>query len=187
MMQGFVSLEGDFVWGHVKNMGVEILGSDHTKGQTISIMANDDGDWAQTIGSNNIKQFSAPAAAEDSKPAFPGVPNGSLKVDDGGQETALDNGVPKDVKDEWPAPKEIHTFYYVKFRSYEDLQLKLKTNQANKDLQKKNQARYQIIEALRAKRVSSQFCCCWWCLLFFSLLVRLVYDLSMHFLFRKWQ
>ena len=35
MMQGFVSLEGDFVWGHVKNMGVEILGSDHTKGQTI--------------------------------------------------------------------------------------------------------------------------------------------------------
>ena len=112
MMQGFVSLEGDFVWGHVKNMGVEILGSDHTKGQTISIMANADGDWAQTIGSNNIKQFSAPTAAEDSKPAFPGVPNGSLKVD---------NGVPKDVKDEWPTPKEIHTFYYVKFRSYEDL------------------------------------------------------------------
>ena len=121
MMQGFVTLEGDFVWGHVKNMGVEILGSDHTKGQTISIMVNADGDGAQTIESNNIKQFSAHAAAEDSKPAFPSVPNGSLKVDDGGQETALDNGVPKDVKDEWPAPKEIHTFYYVKFRSYEDL------------------------------------------------------------------
>lgn len=133
-------------------MGVEILGSDHTKGQTISIMENADGDGAQTIESNNIKQFSAPAAAEDSKPAFPGVPNGSLKVDDGGQKTALDNGVPKDVKDEWPAPKEIHTFYYVKFRSYEDLQLKLKTDQADKDLQKKNQARYQITEALRAKR-----------------------------------
>ena len=116
---------------------------------------------AQTIESNNIKQFSAPAAAEDSKPAFPGVPNGSLKVDDGGQETALDNGVPKDVKDEWPAPKEIHTFYYVKFRSYEDLQLKLKTDRADKDLQMKNQACYQIIEALRAKRVSLQFCCCW--------------------------
>ena len=100
MMQGFVSLEGDFVWGHVKNMGVEILGTDDTNGQTISIIANDDGDGAQTIESNNIKQFSAPTAAEDSKPAFPGVPNGSLKVDDGGQKTALDNGVPKDVKDE---------------------------------------------------------------------------------------
>lgn len=122
------------------------------KGQTISIMANADGDGAQTIESNNIKQFSAPAAAEDSKPAFPGVPNGSLKVDDGGQETALDSGVPKDVKDEWPAPKAIHTFYFVKFRSYEDLQLKLKTDQADKDLQKKTQARYQITEALRAKR-----------------------------------
>jgi hypothetical protein len=133
-------------------MGIEILGSDHMKGQTISIMANADGDGAQTIDSNNIKLFSAPAAAEDSKPAFTGVPNGSLRVDDGGQETALDSGVPKDVKDEWPAPKEIRPFYFVKFRSYEDLQLKLKTDQADKDLQKKIQARYHITEALRTKR-----------------------------------
>ena len=27
---------------------------------------------------------------------------------------ALDNDVPKDVKDEWSAPKEIHMFYFVK-------------------------------------------------------------------------
>ncbi len=132
-------------------MGVEIVGSDHMKGQTISIMANADGDGAQTIESNNIKLFSAPAA-EDSKSAIPGVPNGSAKADDEGHERALDNGVPKDVKDEWPAPKEIHTFYFVKFRSYEDLQLKRKIDQADKDLQKKIQARYQITEVLRAKR-----------------------------------
>lgn len=133
-------------------MGVEILGSDHTKGQIISVMANADEDGAQTIESNNVKLFSPPVAAEDSKPAFHGVPNGSPRVDNGEQETALDNGVPKDVKDEWPAPKEIHTFYFVKFRSYEDLPLKLRTDQADKDLQKKIQARYQITEALRAKR-----------------------------------
>lgn len=133
-------------------MGVEILGSDHTKGQIISVMANADEDGAQTIESNNVKLFSPPVAAEDSKPAFHGVPNGSPRVDNGGQETALDNCVPKDVKDEWPAPKEIYTFYFVKFRSYEDLPLKLRTDQADKDLQKKIQARYQITEALRAKR-----------------------------------
>ena len=53
MMQGFVTLEGDFVWGHVKNMGVEILGSNHTNGQTISIMANADGEGQSRVTISN--------------------------------------------------------------------------------------------------------------------------------------
>ncbi|XP_072950824.1 proton pump-interactor BIP131-like [Typha angustifolia] len=59
---------------------------------------------------------------------------------------------PKDAVDEWPEPKQIHTFYFVKFRSYEDPKMKVKIEQADKDIQKKNQNRYQITEALKAKR-----------------------------------
>ncbi|XP_072982540.1 proton pump-interactor BIP131-like [Typha latifolia] len=59
---------------------------------------------------------------------------------------------PTDVVDEWPAPKQIHTFYFVKSRSYEDPKLKAKIDQADKEIQKKNQARYQITEALKEKR-----------------------------------
>ncbi|KAG1330252.1 Proton pump-interactor BIP103 [Cocos nucifera] len=59
---------------------------------------------------------------------------------------------PKDAVDEWPAPKQIHSFYFVKYRSYEDPKLKAKVEQADKEIQKKNQARFQITEALKAKR-----------------------------------
>lgn len=59
---------------------------------------------------------------------------------------------PKDAVDEWPAPKQIHTFYFVKYRSYEDPKLKAKVEQADKEIQKKNQDRFQITEALKAKR-----------------------------------
>ncbi|CAK9138237.1 unnamed protein product [Ilex paraguariensis] len=59
---------------------------------------------------------------------------------------------PKDAVDEWPAPKRIHSFYLVKYRSYDDQKLKSRLDQADKELQKKNQARYQITEKLRAKR-----------------------------------
>ncbi|KAG1335304.1 Proton pump-interactor BIP131 [Cocos nucifera] len=59
---------------------------------------------------------------------------------------------PKDAVDEWPAPKQIHTFYFVKYRSFEDPKLKAKLEQADKEIQKKNQARFRITEALKAKR-----------------------------------
>ncbi|XP_052178412.1 proton pump-interactor 1-like isoform X1 [Diospyros lotus] len=59
---------------------------------------------------------------------------------------------PKDAVDEWPAPKQIHSFYFVKYRSYEDPKLKAKLEQADKEIQKKTQARSQILEKLRGKR-----------------------------------
>lgn len=59
---------------------------------------------------------------------------------------------PKDAADEWPTPKQIHSFYFVKYRSYEDPKLKAKIEQVDKEIQKKNQARFRITEALRAKR-----------------------------------
>ncbi len=59
---------------------------------------------------------------------------------------------PKDAVDEWPEPKQIHYFYFIKYRSYDDQKLKAKLDQADKDLQRLNQARSQITEKLRAKR-----------------------------------
>ncbi|KAA8523909.1 hypothetical protein F0562_010332 [Nyssa sinensis] len=59
---------------------------------------------------------------------------------------------PKDAVDEWPTAKQIHSFYFIKYRSYEDSKLKAKLEQADKDVHKKTQARSQIIEKLREKR-----------------------------------
>ncbi|XP_028117968.1 proton pump-interactor 1-like [Camellia sinensis] len=60
---------------------------------------------------------------------------------------------PKDVVDEWPEPKQIHSFYLVKYRTYEDLKLKAKVELADKDQQKKNQAKFQISDKFWAKKV----------------------------------
>ncbi|GLT64044.1 hypothetical protein SLA2020_365610 [Shorea laevis] len=63
-----------------------------------------------------------------------------------------DANFPKDAVDEWPAPKQIHSFYFVRCRSYDDPKIKVKIDQADKEIQRKNQARYQITEGLKAKR-----------------------------------
>ncbi|KAK6134565.1 hypothetical protein DH2020_031685 [Rehmannia glutinosa] len=65
-----------------------------------------------------------------------------------------ESNVPKDAVDEWPEPKQIHSFYIVRYRALEDQNLKAKLDVAEKELQKKNQARLQIVEKIRAKRVS---------------------------------
>ncbi|GMP79813.1 hypothetical protein CsSME_00035182 [Camellia sinensis var. sinensis] len=59
---------------------------------------------------------------------------------------------PMDVVDEWPEPRQIHSFYLVKYRTYEDLKLKAKVELADKDQQKKNQAKYQISDKFWAKK-----------------------------------
>ncbi|KAG6424386.1 hypothetical protein SASPL_114804 [Salvia splendens] len=64
-----------------------------------------------------------------------------------------ESNFPKDVVDEWPEPTQIHSFYIVRYRAFEDQNLKAKLDMADKDLQKKNQARSQIFEKLKAKRV----------------------------------
>jgi hypothetical protein len=64
-----------------------------------------------------------------------------------------DMAPPKDAKDEWPEPKQTYAFYFVKIRSFEDPKLRAKLEQADKEFQKKIQARSKLIEALRAKKV----------------------------------
>ena len=63
------------------------------------------------------------------------------------------SNVPKDAADEWPAPKQIHTFYFIRYRPYEDPNIKAKIDLADKEIQKRSQARFQITETLKGKRV----------------------------------
>ncbi|WOH02985.1 hypothetical protein DCAR_0522375 [Daucus carota subsp. sativus] len=63
-----------------------------------------------------------------------------------------ENTIPKDAVDEWPEPKQIHTFYMVKYRLYDDQKTKFKLDQADKELRKFNQAQNQIMEKIRAKK-----------------------------------
>lgn len=63
-------------------------------------------------------------------------------------------GLRKEAAEDWPEPRKIHSFYLVRYRRFEDQNLKSKFDQAEKELQKMNQARFQLIEKLRAIRVS---------------------------------
>ncbi|KAJ1289363.1 hypothetical protein BS78_02G158600 [Paspalum vaginatum] len=63
-----------------------------------------------------------------------------------------DMAPPKDAKDEWPEEKPTYAFYFVKIRSFEDPKLRAKLEQADKEFQKKIQARSKLIEAIRAKK-----------------------------------
>ncbi|CAA0815981.1 Proton pump-interactor 1 [Striga hermonthica] len=62
-----------------------------------------------------------------------------------------ESNFPKDAVDEWPESK-IHSFYVVRYRALEDQNLRAKLDLAEKELQKKNQARLQIVEKIKAKR-----------------------------------
>ncbi|CAL5348576.1 unnamed protein product [Camellia sinensis] len=52
---------------------------------------------------------------------------------------------PMDVVDEWPEPRQIHSFYLVKYRTYEDLKLKAKVELADKDQAEKS----RLIDLMR--------------------------------------
>ena len=75
--------------------------------------------------------------------------------DKGEENNASNADFPKDAVDEWPAPKQIHCFYFVRYRPYES-KIKAKIDQADKEMQKWNKARFQLIDELKAKRVSEK-------------------------------
>ncbi|GAA0142150.1 hypothetical protein LIER_35525 [Lithospermum erythrorhizon] len=60
------------------------------------------------------------------------------------------------VAEEWPAPSQIHSFYVVKYRSYDDDKLKSQLEHADKDLQKIYRARTLLVEQLRPLRAERQ-------------------------------
>lgn len=82
-----------------------------------------------------------------------GMKNAAVVPKGGEGDPAVDSKFPKDATDEWPAPKQIHYFYFVKFRTYEDPKLKSKFEQTKKEIENKNTARSQLMDMLKAKRV----------------------------------
>ncbi|XP_039013715.1 proton pump-interactor 1-like [Hibiscus syriacus] len=72
--------------------------------------------------------------------------------DKGEENNASDAIFPKDAVDEWPAPKQIHSFHFVRYRLYEDPAIKVKIDQADKEVQKWNKARFKLTEELKANR-----------------------------------
>ncbi|KAL0739059.1 hypothetical protein Bca4012_015269 [Brassica carinata] len=60
--------------------------------------------------------------------------------------------VPKDAAEEWPAAKQIRSFYFVKYRHFDDPKIKAKLDVADKELEKLNKARSAVFEQLKAKR-----------------------------------
>ncbi|XP_070033294.1 proton pump-interactor 1-like isoform X1 [Nicotiana tomentosiformis] len=89
------------------------------------------------VGVNETINFGSHGTQETIKEAGKKVPVSSLR---------------KDAVDDWPAPKQIHSFYIVRYRRFEDQKLKAKFDLAEKELQKMNKARSQVIEKLKAIR-----------------------------------
>lgn len=119
-------------------MGMELVDSNSTLGAQNENMSADGGKVNITFGSHGAE----------------GLANGDSKKHS-------ESNFPKDVVDEWPEPAQIHSFYIVRYRAFEDPSLKAKLDLADKELQKKNQARSQIFEKLKTKRVSySSLCFC---------------------------
>ncbi|KAK5776503.1 hypothetical protein PVK06_044462 [Gossypium arboreum] len=75
------------------------------------------------------------------------VYNNPIEVDSHSEEPnkeeengAFDPHFPKDVVNEWPAPKQIHSFHFIRYRFYEDPAIKAKLDQADKEIRKWNKA-----------------------------------------------
>ncbi|KAJ0263189.1 Proton pump-interactor 1 [Hirschfeldia incana] len=68
------------------------------------------------------------------------------------EKNVLISDVPKDAAEEWPAAKQIRSFYFVKYRHFDDPKIKAKLDVADKELEKLNKARSAVFEQLKAKR-----------------------------------
>ncbi|KAL0698298.1 hypothetical protein Bca4012_054420 [Brassica carinata] len=64
----------------------------------------------------------------------------------------ISSDVPKDAAEEWPAAKQIRSFYFVKYRRFEDPKIKAKLDVADTELAKLKKARSALVEELKAKR-----------------------------------
>ncbi|CAL5403008.1 unnamed protein product [Camellia sinensis] len=129
----------------VKNMGVEIMKSELAQGsvetgteESSSLLhEKENGTIHQGSGLSEPIKFGSHGMDEPVKREGNSVPVANF---------------PTDAVDEWPAPPQIHYFFSVKYRPYEDPKLKAKLEQADKDYQKKKEAYFQIIAKLRTKR-----------------------------------
>ena len=133
----------DFVVGA---MAAEIVGFEMVQGPMDNGV---EGDKPVALEKENGKLEKDLGAGETIKFGSHGDESAKAEVND-----VADSNAPKDAAEEWPAPKQIHSFYFVRCRPYDDPSIKAKIDLLDKEISKKNQARFQITEALKAKRVS---------------------------------
>lgn len=132
-------------------MGVEILGADIAPNQVEVIESKTKFSTEMDCKSlSNIGQ-------EHDEPTKTGSVESSIEISGKAKEAdnLMSSNIPKDVVDEWPAPKKIHTFYFAKVRLYEDPELKEKIEKAEKRLEAMSKDRADIIDKLKIKRVSN--------------------------------
>lgn len=124
-------------------MVMEVLGADVTLGQVKTVI-DEEGNMENSRRMNKADGSEKSDLANGSS-----VVNGETKD----IEHVPDSAGPKDAVDEWPENKPTHYLYFIRYRSYEDPKMKTKIEHADREVQKKTQARIQITEALRIKRV----------------------------------
>ncbi|KAL9236423.1 hypothetical protein vseg_011097 [Gypsophila vaccaria] len=85
---------------------------------------------------------------------------GSHGVDEeqpkGDAKNVVNNSLPKDATDEWPAEPQVYSFWIVKYRPYEDPKLKLEMEQLDKDIQKKSAQISQLYDEINPKRAEKE-------------------------------
>ncbi|KAK1276384.1 Proton pump-interactor 1 [Acorus gramineus] len=131
-------------------MGMEIVGTDFAE-----VQVKDGFDGNETFPSKIDNGTKLNTEQENTEPIQFGAVDGKLGINGllkGAENVVTNANFPQGASEEWPEPKQIHSFYFVKFRPYDDPKLKAKLEQADKECQRKSQARSQIIDALKEKR-----------------------------------
>lgn len=121
-------------------MGVEIVGSEMAKAETVADVEKPF--LAEKENGKLVKDVSGEAIKFGSQGEEP------VK---GEQNKAADANGPNNAKDDWTT-RQIHTFYFPKHRSHEDPKIKAKIEQQDKEISKVNKARFQLIEELKANK-----------------------------------
>ncbi|KAG8472372.1 hypothetical protein CXB51_035309 [Gossypium anomalum] len=123
-------------------MGVEVVGSEMAK---VSVDKATEVEKSLVHDKENGKLDKDPVHSEPIK--FGSNVEESNK---GEEKNASDANFPSDAVVEWPAPKQIHSFYFVRYRPYDDPKIKAKIDQADKEVQKWNKARFQLTDEIKA-------------------------------------
>ncbi|KAK8542738.1 hypothetical protein V6N12_015321 [Hibiscus sabdariffa] len=121
-------------------MGVEVVGSEMAK---VSVDKATEVDKSLLHDKENGKLDKDPVHAEPIK--------GGSEVEEPnkGEEKNVSD-FPSDAVAEWPVPKQIHSFYFIRYRPFDDPKIKAKVDQVDKEMQKLNKVRFQLTDELKS-------------------------------------
>ncbi|KAL4325512.1 hypothetical protein GQ457_11G013480 [Hibiscus cannabinus] len=121
-------------------MGVEVVGSEMAK---VSVDKATEVDKSLLHDKENGKLDKDPVHADPIK--------GGSEVEEPNKEEEKNvSDFPSDAVTEWPAPKQIHSFYFIRYRPFDDPKIKAKVDQVDKEMQKLNKVRFQLTDELKS-------------------------------------